>query len=294
MTDFECLWPLTMTLGESPLWDHHRQRLFWVDISGAQIHQLDPERHAHKVMQLDEAVGCIARHVHGGFIAGMRSGIWQLDDNGGKRACLAANPDNPADHRFNDGRCDATGRLWLGTMDEAAHTADAHLYAFDGRQLRMHKGGITISNGVAFSPDGRWLYHADTPRRIIYRHAYDTTSGSPGSGEPWVDLNAHAIAGNPDGAAVDSDGCYWCALYDGGTVIRIAPDGHILERYRLPAPKPTMPAFGGPDLRTLYVTTAREHMTAHDLERWPESGSLFAMRVDTPGRLEPCFTPATD
>src|SRR5690625_1554409 len=127
MIDLECICSLTMTLGESPFWDGSEQTLFWVDILGAQIHRLVPETKQHAVMQLDEAVGCIARHADGGFIAGMRSGIWQLDGNGNKLACLAANPDNPDDHRFNDGRCDLAGRLWLGNMDEAVQTADAHL-----------------------------------------------------------------------------------------------------------------------------------------------------------------------
>lgn len=291
MTDFECFWPLTMTLGESPFWDSQQQALFWVDIIGGQIHRLEPESRTHSVIQLDEAVGCIARHRDGGFVAGMRSGIWQLDEAGEKQRQLAQNPDNPADHRFNDGRCDASGRLWLGTMDEAVQTPDAHLYAFDGQQLTMHKSGITISNGVAFSPDGQWLYHADTPQRIIYRHPFDVESGEPGPGQPWVDLNEHDIEGNPDGAAVDSEGHYWCALFGGAAVVRFDPNGRLVGHYPLPVPQPTMPAFGNTDLRTLYVTTAREHMTSAEIERWPESGSIFAMRVNTPGLPEPRFAP---
>lgn len=291
MADFECFWPLTMTLGESPFWDRRQQTLFWVDIIGAQIHRLEPDRRKHSVIQLDESVGCIVRHLDGGFIAGMRSGIWQLSEAGEKLRCLAANPDNHSDHRFNDGRCDSAGRLWLGTMDEAIQSPDAHLYAFDGERLTMHKGGITISNGVAFSPDGRWMYHTDTPQRIIYRHPFDVETGEMGPGQPWVDLDEHGIEGSPDGAAVDSSGHYWCALYDGSAVARFAPDGRLAGHYRLPVPKPTMPAFGAPDLCTLYVTTAREHMTPSDIDRWPESGSIFAMRVDTPGLPEPCFAP---
>lgn len=294
MAEFDCVWPLTMTLGESPVWDDQQQLLFCVDIVAARIHRLDPAQHRHSSMQLDEAIGCIAHHRDGGFIAGLRSGIWQLSTTAEKLTCLADNPDNSADHRFNDGRCGPDGRLWLGTMDEAEQTPDAHLYAFDGQQLKRHKSGITISNGLAFSPDGQWLYHCDTPSRIIHRHAFDAAHGTLGPAQTWVDLNAHAIEGNPDGAAVDSAGHYWCALFGGGAVARFDPQGRLVGHYRLAAPNPTMPAFGGTDLRTLYVTTARLHLSPDELRRWPESGSIFALHVDTPGLREPRFVPISD
>jgi len=146
---------------------------------------------------------------------------------------------------------------------------------------------MTISNGLAFSPDGRTMYHADTPVQVIHGYDYDAASGTPAN--PRVLARFTAEGDRPDGAAVDREGCYWTALYKGGKLKRIAPDGRLLHEYPLPAMCPTMCAFGGPDLKTLYVTTARQLRDAEELARLPQSGGIFAMRVDVPGLPEPMF-----
>lgn len=291
MTDFECRLPLHMELGEGPLWDERSAALYWVDIINRQLHRLDIERDVHSVALHDEAITCVGCHGDGGLIAATRSGVWRLNAAGHKQAQLADNPDNSADHRFNDGGIDPAGRFWIGTMDENVRTADGNLYVYDGHNLTRRKTGVTISNGLAFSPAGDWLYHTDTPTRIIDRHCFDQASGEIGPAEPWVDLNALDVAGAPDGAAVDQDGHYWCALFGGAAVARFAPDGELVGHYPLPALNPTMPAFGGPGLRTLFVTTARENMDAAAIAASPQSGSLFSMPVDTPGLAIAHFLP---
>ena len=293
MADFACHQELEMLLGECPVWHHTEQALYWIDIRGPALHRLEPRQQAHTVSALDESIGCIALHRDGGFIAGMRSGIWHLSADGDKLAGLIDNPENTRDHRFNDGGLDPAGRLWLGTMDEAETTPDGNLYRFDGRDLAVVKPGIAISNGLAFSPDGQWLYHTDTPSRVIDRHAFDVERGTIGPAEPWIDLADFDIEGNPDGAAVDRDGYYWSALYGGAAVACFDPDGGLAGHYPVPAPNPTMPAFGDADRCTLYVTTARQGMDAEALERWPQAGSLFAMRVAVPGPALGVFEPDT-
>ena len=291
MSEFECRLPLHMELGEGPLWDAAHGFLYWVDINNHQLHRLDVAHDIHSVALQDEAITCVAIHRDGGLIGATRSGLWRLDAAGHKQAKLIDNPEDTTDHRFNDGGTDPAGRFWIGTMDENIQNADGNLYVYDGQRLNRQKSKMTISNGVAFSPDGHWLYHTDTPTRVIERHRFDPRTGDIGPAERWVDLNGLDIDGNPDGAAVDENGHYWCALFGGAAVVRFDPDGRQVGHYPLPALNPTMPAFGGPDRRTLFVTTAREHMDDDALDRWPQSGSLFSMTVETPGAALSVFSP---
>ena len=203
-------------------------------------------------------------------------------------ACGHVAPYDTATHRFNDGRCDPQGRLLAGSMNEARDASTAALYRLDADfSLTRVLSGMTISNGLAFSPDGRTMYHTDTPMQVVHAYDYDSATGTPT--KPRVLVRFTAEGDRPDGAAVDSEGCYWSALYKGGKVKRIAPDGRVLSEHPLPAMCPTMCAFGGPDLKTLYVTSARQLRSADELARLPYSGGLFAMPVDVPGLPEPAF-----
>lgn len=275
---------LAMTLGEGPVWDAEAMRLYWVDIVGGALHWLDWDSGDHHSADQGEAITCVVPRSGGGLLAARRSGLWHLHADGGAIAQLEAAPYDTADHRFNDGGCDPVGRFWIGSMDESRHNADAALYRYDGRGLGEVLGGMTITNGLAFSTDGRWMYHTDTPTRVIRRHAFDADSGGIGPGQTWIDLNTLDIDGFPDGAAVDVDDCYWVALFGGAAVARFDADGRLMARYELSALQPTMPVFAGPDRRTLFVTTARENMSAEQLERWPHSGALFSMHADSAGR----------
>ena len=292
---------LDMSLGESPVWSVARQTLYWVDISNGHIHAWRPQAGTPPTRcELGEKVGCIAL-ADMGLVAAAASGIVRLS-GGGEPERLADNPEWHKEqqeretgqqagrgNRFNDGRCDATGRLWVGTIaaDEASPTAA--LYCLDNGKMTKRLADISISNGLAFSPDRRWLYHTDSLTRRILRYPFDVDSGRLGEGDTWVDLEALGLPGVPDGAAVDSEGCYWNALYGGGRIVRFSPEGELVTEHLVPCPHPTMVAFGGPDLRTLFITTATQHLDAEGKARWPAAGSLLQMKTGVAGLAEPVF-----
>lgn len=289
---FELALDAGCALGECPVWSAEEGVLYFVDIKGMKLHRFDPESGRHTSVGLSEEIACFAPMKGGGFVAGLRSGVWQLDDKGERVTMLAPNPEDQAASRFNDGRTDPAGRFWLGTIDEPKAGGKAHLYRYDKRGLVAVESDLMTSNGLAFSPDGRTMYHSDTPRFTIYRYDYDVETGEATNRAVFKTLEPEGSdRGRPDGAAVDAEGCYWTALYEGGRVQRYSPDAELLAEYLVPAQCPTMLAFGGADRRTLYVTTARDGRPDAELEALPHSGGVFAMRVETPGLAEPLFDP---
>lgn len=274
-------------LGECPRWDEQRQLLCWVDITAPAFHTFDPETQIHKIYPTHEHIGCFAFHESGAIIAGMRSGIWLLDAHAQPIRKLIDNPENQSISRFNDGRADCAGNFWLGTVDEDKQHSAAKLYKFDGQTLTMWKSSLLTSNGLAFSPDNRYLYHSDTPRFTVYRHRFDAETATIDEGDVYLSMPRDIYgAGRPDGAAVDSEGYYWSALFEGNAVIRVSPEGKIVETLTIPAKCPTMCAFGGKDLDTLYVTSATVGRSPEELEDYPLSGAVFALKVGVTGQQE--------
>lgn len=274
-------------LGESPVWSARDNLLALVDIAGRAAHRYDPASGRHKISPMPEEIAFVAPAQEGGWVAGMRTGIFLLDDRMKVRRRIAGNPGDSATSRFNDGGTDPLGRLIIGTMDETKAGRGA-LYRLDGESLTELVGGITTSNGVAFSPDGRVLYHSDTPRFTVWRAAYDPAGGTISDHRVFARREpTEQDRGRPDGAAMDAEGCYWSALYEGGRILRHAPDGTVIAEYPVPARCPTMPAFGGADMRTLFVTSVRDKRPQDELRRLPLSGALFAMRVEVPGVPRP-------
>ncbi len=283
-----CVLDARASLGECPVWSASEEVLYWVDINAPSLNRFDPATGHNTVMPMPESIGCFALRRAGGFVLALRGGIWLAQRDGTLQQKVAAAPYDPAHHRFNDGRCDPQGRLLAGSMNERRDVSSAALYRLDpDYSVTRLLAGMTISNGLAFSPDGRTMYHTDTPTQVIHAYDYDAASGTPAN--PRVFARFTAEGDRPDGAAVDREGCYWTAQYKGAKLKRIAPDGHLVREYPLPAMCPTMCAFGGPDLRTLYVTSARQMRGADELARLPHSGGIFAMRVDVPGLPEPMF-----
>lgn len=284
---------LRAELGECPIWSAEDQALWFVDIRGRALHRYRPSTGEHDAIPMPEEIGCIGFAKGGGFVAGFRSGLWRLDREGRRTGKLAENPEDQRTSRFNDGRVDPAGRFLAGTIDETREAAGAHLYRFDRRGLAAVTGGLLTSNGVAFSPDGRILYHADTPTFTVWRYAYDPASGEISGKTLFVRLKPEgADRGRPDGAAVDSEGYYWTALFEGGRIQRYAPDGRLVAEYPVPAHCPTMVCFGGSDLKTLFVTSARVGRTTEELAALPHSGSLFSMPVGVAGLPEHRFDPS--
>ncbi len=278
-------------LGECPVWLPGEGRLAFLDIPGKGFHRLDPVSGALESVDLPENPGCFAPCKQGGFVIALRSGIFRMNGKGELGERLAAFPEDPRVSRFNDGVVDPKGRLILGTIDEGKpKTSLAHLYRFDRNGLAVLRSGLITANGAGFSRDGRTFYHADTPRFGVHAYDYDVETGSISNERLFAMLDSTSPdQGRPDGAAVDDEGGYWVALYEGGRVQRYAPDGRLIAEYPVPARCVTMPTFGGPDGKTLYVTTAKDGRPAEELARLPHAGAVFAMRVDVAGHPRPAF-----
>jgi sugar lactone lactonase YvrE len=285
---FECVLDIKASLGECPVWSVDEQVLYWVDINAPSLNRFDPRTGGNAAWAMPSSIGCFALRRSGGFIAALRDGFWLVDRGGKPERKVADAPYDPAHHRFNDGRADARGRFWAGSMNEKRDANTARLYRLDPDfTLAAMISDIMISNGLAWSPDERTLYHTDTPTRTIYAWDFDAATGAIANRRIFAQFAGETD--RPDGAAVDRDGCYWSAFYRGGKVVRLSPRGEALSESSLPAMCPTMCAFGGADLKTLFVTTARQHRDPEELARLPQSGGIFALRIDVPGLPEPKF-----
>jgi sugar lactone lactonase YvrE len=291
MTDdsaFTCVLDARASLGECPLWSQAERALYWVDINAPSLNRFDPATGRNVALPMPESIGSYALRERGGFVVALRGGIHLCDAQGRLERRVAPAPYEPAHHRFNDGRCDPGGRFVVGSMNERRDAASAVLYRLD-RDFTLTPlfGDMTISNGLAWSPDGRTMYHADTPRRIVRAYDYDVATGTPSRPRTFAQWSGEDE--RPDGGTVDSAGNYWIAHYRGGRLVQLSPRGEVIALHRLPAMCPTMCAFGGADLRTLYVTTARQERGADELAHLPQSGGIFAMRVEVPGLPEHLF-----
>lgn len=288
MSDVQVALKVKANLGECPRWDEESQLLYWVDINEKQLHRFNPASGEDDYLQFDEEIGCFSLRVSGkGFVVGMRSGFHFLN---GWSADLEPiiDPESKLDkNRFNDGRCDAAGRFIAGSVYPPKDIDGANLWSL-GTDLTATKlsSGLLTSNGAAFSPDNRTLYFSDTPKHVIYQCDYDLATGLVSNRRVFHQFEYGN--GRPDGAAVDRDGYYWSALYEGGRVVRLNPQGEIVQEITVPARCPTMLAFGDDDLKTLYITTVGNRPES-ELERYPDSGALFKVRVDVPGLPEHRF-----
>ena len=268
---FTCVLDIKASLGEGPVWSVAEQVLYWVDINAPALNRFDPATGRNTAMPMPESIGCFALRGTGGFIVALRGGVWLARADGSLERKVADAPYDPAYHRFNDGRCDRQGRFFAGSMNEKRDAASGALLRIDANlAVTPILSGITISNGLAWSPDGRTMYHADTPTHIVHAYDYDTATGMPRNRRVFAQWTGETD--RPDGGAVDSAGNYWTAFYRGGKVVQLSPQGATLAEYEVPAMCPTMCAFGGPDLKTLYLTTARQHREPEELARLPQSG----------------------
>lgn len=294
MENIQVLLNPRMQLGECPIWHPQEAVLYWIDIDGRAVHRFDPALKAHRVWAMPSEPGCIALNATGGLLVALRSGLAMLDTTSGHLTQLADAPYDTATTRFNDGRCDAAGRLWVGTIYEPRDHPHAALFCVEHGSVRDSGKRATVSNGLAFSPDQRTMYHADTTSHRIFAYDYDVRTGSVSASRLVKQFSTdklHNYGGRPDGAAVDSEGAYWCAMYEGGRLLRLAPDGEILREILLPVRCPTMLAFGGDDLRTLYITSVSKNRPAAELELYPWSGCVLTMRVEVAGLPESQYLP---
>ena len=285
---FEALTEPVDILGESPVWCAREQALFWVDIRAPAVCRLDAGSGAVRRFRLPDLCGGVALSEDERLVLALRTGLFVFDRATARATALLQPEPEALGNRLNESRCDRRGRLWVGTMRDygAATTGSLYRVASDLRWDAVLRD-ITVPNAFCWSPDDRTMYFADTPDGRLRAYAFDADDGRLGAMRVLVE--AGVLPGRPDGAAVDADGCVWSARYEGACVARVTPDGRVDRVVRLPATRVTACTFGGPDLRTLYVTTARQKLTAEQLAAQPLAGAVFALRVDVPGLPEPRF-----
>ncbi|MCY1394124.1 6-deoxy-6-sulfogluconolactonase [compost metagenome] len=281
-------------VGESPVWVPEESALYWVDIPAGGLQRWSADTGQVATWKTPQMLACIAPHADGGWVAGMESGFFRLHprNDGSLDSEPLAHVDHArADMRLNDGRCDRQGRFWAGSMvlNMAANAADGRLYRYSAGQrgpLDSRLSGFIVPNGLGFSPDGRTMYLSDSHPQIqqIWAFDYDTETGTPSNRRVFVDMNRHE--GRPDGAAVDADGCYWICANDAGLIHRFTPDGRLDRSLAVPVKKPTMCAFGGPRLDTLFVTSIRP---GDDHDPQSLAGGVFALDPGVKGLPEPRF-----
>ncbi|WP_374565111.1 SMP-30/gluconolactonase/LRE family protein [Ideonella sp.] len=277
-------------LGESPFWLPGEAALYWCDIPGKRLNRYAPASGAHRTWDFACEPCSAAPLLGGGLLLAMRDGLWRFDPATGERRLLAKPPYDPAKERFNDGKADPQGRFWVGTIYEPREPALAALYRWCDGELQRMAGDITVSNGLGWSPNGRTLYWSDTKAHLIQALDMDPSDGSLSNRRVFAqfplkaaDQPLDSYGGRPDGAAVDSEGCYWSAMFEGQRLLRLSPEGRVLREVRLPVRCATMACFGDADLKTLYVTTSREKRPADELAAQPWAGAVLRLRVDVPG-----------
>ncbi|WP_020500439.1 SMP-30/gluconolactonase/LRE family protein [Sciscionella marina] len=277
MSAIEPLGAVTAGLGEGPLWDAASGTLLWVDIPGGFVHRTDPADGAETSVHLGEPVSAVLPARDGSLLAAVGHRLIEL----GTGAVLAEVPHRP-DMRFNDGAADPRGRLYLGTMHTAQLPGTACLYRLNrARAFEPVLEGVTISNGLGWSPDGGILYYVDTPSMRVEAIAYDPESGELGARRVFAEFTEEH--GRPDGLTVDEDGFVWVALIRGAALHRYAPDGRFDSVIELPVSHPTSCAFGGPGRDELYVTTARDLLTEQQRAEQPLAGRLLRLRPGVRG-----------
>jgi sugar lactone lactonase YvrE len=275
-------------LGECPLWDERTRTLWWVDILAPALKQFDPASGKLKQNPLPEPMGSFAFREKGGLITAMKSGIFLLGADYSTVELLACPEAASPDNRFNDGRCDRGGRFWVGTMNDVKREPDGALYRVSPeRSCARIRSGVIIPNSLAWSPDSRTMYFADTVRDLIWSFDYDLQAGEMSNERVFVDCAANP--GSPDGSCVDAEGCLWNAEYGGWRVVRYTPQGKIDRVIELPVQNPTCCCFGGEGLDTLYITSASQNLQDADLAKQALAGSVFAARPGSTGLPESRF-----
>lgn len=269
-------------LGEGPLWHPLRETLFWFDITGRRMYARGAD--GPQLWQFDEMHSAAGWIDTGTLLLASETGLWRFDlAQGTRHAVCALEADNPVT-RSNDGRADPQGGFWIGTMGKNAEARAGAIWRWYRGTLRCLFDGITISNAISFAPDGRSACFCDTVTRQVMRVALDAEGWPDGPPRIYLDLRAEKL--NPDGAVIDAAGAMWLAQWGASRVACYDPHGTFVRAYDIPAPHASCPAFGGPDLNTLFVTSALQGMDAVARANAPLSGQTFAIPSDTKGQRE--------
>jgi len=275
-------------LGEGPVWDQRSGRLHWVDIRSGLVHRFSPADGSDLIIDVGQPVSAVGLGAGGGLVLALRDGFGLVPAGSDQVGDIIEVEKDRTKNRMNDGRCDPAGRFWAGTMADRweDEPAAGTLYRLDGASGALAVtgvlSGITVANGIDWTPDGRHMYYVDSPSQQVDIFDFDSDTGSVRNRSAFVTIPA--ADGLPDGLAVDADGGVWVALFGAGRLRRYAPSGRVDQEIRLPVTLVTSAAFGGPDLADLYITTARHRLTAAEREQQPPAGSLFCARPGPAGQ----------
>jgi L-arabinonolactonase len=288
MAEIEIVREMKNVLGEAPMWHVAERALYWIDALKPAMHRLDVAGEIAS-WPLPRPIGSFVFRRAGGLVGALQNGFHGIDlDTGKVEAIVDPEPDRPG-NLLNDGKCDRRGRYWCGSRDASLTHPTGALYRLDA-DLSCHRmdEGFIVSNGIAWSPDDRTMYFADSRAATVYAYDFDIDDGAIRNRRVFV--STREIGGRPDGATVDQQGYYWCALVHGGAIGRFDPKGRLDRKIELPVKQPTMCTFGGDDLDILYVTSSVALVPEAKRAGQPLAGALFAIReLGVKGLPEPLF-----
>lgn len=279
--------PIKTKLGEGAIWNHLTQELYWLDIDGRQLFIYNLISNTQKTIDLPQKVGTVVPMEDGNAMVALEDGIYHLNLKTEELTIFSKPEGHPPNLRFNDGKCDPVGRLWVGSIWERTtpHVATLYKIESDGTSQPMLPN-ITISNGIAWSLDSKTMYYIDTYTSCVQAYNYEVATGQITNARTVITVPV--ALGYPDGMTIDAEGMLWIALWNGSAVCRFNPNtGKLLQKIEVNALNITSCAFGGADLKTLYITTASVDMTPEQHEKYPQAGSLFAVETEVSG--VPCF-----
>ncbi len=292
MFEVRCMVDSKDVLGECPVWCPEEQVLWWIDVSRPALYRLDTTTGDIRTRILPKPIGSITLCQGGGLLLAFRSGLASMETMDSPLQWVELPGTRPQDARFNDGKCDSKGRLWIGSMDRNLKSPIGELYRIErteqGFVCTTMDSGFTISNGIGWSPDERTMYFTDSPARRIYAYDFDAVAGKIANRRVFVQFDDDP--GRPDGCAVDAEGFVWSARVHGWRLDRYDPQGRLERTIPLSFERPTSLVFGGPKLETLYVTSSNMSFSAEELSRQPQAGGLFAIETGIKGQHEHRFS----
>ncbi len=285
----EVVFDVSCTLGEGPVWDEMNKIIYWLDIIKGEIHQFNLQEKKHNNFNVGEMIGCMALRENAGLIAGLKNGIAFINMHR-QRIEYIADPEKHLQNRFNDGKCDAAGRFWAGTMSLSEEGSEGSLYVLEtDLSLKRKLQNVSISNGIAWNADNTIMYYINTPTNYVFAFDYNIETGEITNQRVTLDLTHEN--GYADGMTIDEEGMLWIAFFSGWRVGRYDPGtGKLLQQIELPVSNVTSCTFGGEQLNDLYITTAGKGLSKEDLEKQPHAGKLFVVKdLEIKGTLSKKF-----
>lgn len=282
MGELEIAVDIQATLGEGPCW--HNNKLYWIDIIEGKVHIHDPSDESNQVFEVGEMIGTIAPRKSGGMILSLPDSFAFFDDKTGEVDKFCPIEDHLPDNRFNDGKCSPEGRFWCGSMEHVEQVPKGKLYVLhEDHSFQVKREGVMVSNGMAWTEDGRTMYYTDSGTKRVDAYDYDPENGNISNMRTVIQLDEEG--GFPDGLTIDKDGMIWLAQWGAWCVGQYDPSsGKLLQKIDVPAAHTSACTFGGENMDTLYITTARSRISEEELRgRQEKAGSLFSIKTDTCG-----------